>query len=147
MPTSVSVIAEPLLCCLLVPADDDDRPRAHVLFFADDLRRTLAAVIGERLGGMFEQAWHGRRLAGRHRGRQIDQPFRVGGKAAHDLQRGRGVRLADRDVASQAGADDPLAEHVLCVEHFVVNLLERQFMASRVACSGFGGKEGRAGSQ
>ena len=47
--------AEPLPRRRLVPADDDDGPRAHVLLFADDLRDALVAVVGERLGRMLQQ--------------------------------------------------------------------------------------------
>ena len=126
MPISPVGDAEPLPRRLLVPADDDDGPRAHVLLLADDLRDTLAAVVGERLGGMLQQARLAAGLAGRHGGRQVDQPLRVGGEPAHHLQGRRGVLLADRDVAPQPGRDDPLAEHVLGVEHLVVGLLGRE---------------------
>jgi hypothetical protein len=37
---------------LLVAADDDDRARAHVLLFADNLRDAGLAVVGECLGRM-----------------------------------------------------------------------------------------------
>ena len=126
MPISPSVTPNRSLRRLLVPADDHDGPRPHVLLFADDLRGTLAAVVGERLGGVFQQPRLAARLARRHRGRQVDQPLRVGGEPAHHLQGRRGVGLPDRDVAPQPGRDDPLAQHVVGVEHVVVSLLRRE---------------------
>ena len=126
MPISPSVTPNRSLRRLFVPADDHHGPRAHVLLFADDLRRTLAAEVGERLGGMFQQARLAARLARRHRGRQVDQPLRVGGEPAHHFQRRRGVLLPNRDVAPQPGRDDPLAEDVVGIEHVVVGLLGRE---------------------
>ena len=126
MPSSPVDDAEPLPRRRLVAADDDDGPRPHVLLLADHPRHTLAAVVGERLGRVLEQPGLAAGLAGRHGGRQVDQPPRVGGEPAHHLQGRRGVLLADRDVAAQPGRDDPLAQHVLGVEHLVVGLLRRQ---------------------
>jgi hypothetical protein len=52
----------------------------------------------------------------RHRRRQVDEPPRIGGEAAHDLERRGGVLLADRHGAGQARLDDPLAGDVVDVE-------------------------------
>ncbi len=118
--------AEPFACGLLVTADDDDRPRAHVLFLADDLRDALVAEVGERLGRVLQQPGGLACLAGRHGGRQVDQPPGVGGEPAHHFQGRRGVLLPDGDAAPEPGRDDPLAQYVLGVEHLVVDLLSRQ---------------------
>ena len=102
--------AEALARRLFVAADDDDRARAHVLLFADDLwrrpdvdsRRMLRRDVPASPGCLA-------RLGRRHRGRQVDQPLRIGGEAAHHFQRGDGVLFADRDVVVQPSGDDPLA--------------------------------------
>ena len=142
MPISAFGNAETLPRRLLVPADDHHGPRPHVLLLADDLRGALAAVVGERLGGMFQQARFAARLARRHGGRQVDQPLRVGGETAHHFQRRRGMGLPNRDVSPQPGRDDPLAQHVLGVENLVVGLLRRELW--RLLSSA---RNGRAGSQ
>ncbi len=117
---------ESLLSRLRTPADDDDGPRPHVLLFAHDLRHTARTIVRKRLGRVFEKAVLVARFARRHRGRQIDEPFWIGGEAAHYLQGRHGVFLADRHAGAQPGRDDPLAEHVLGVQQIVVNLLARQ---------------------
>ena len=97
-----------------------------MLLLADDPRRTLVAVVGERLGRVLQEPRLAGRLARRHRRGQIDQPAGVGGEPAHDLQGRRGVLLPDGDAAAQTGRDDPLAQHVLGVEQLVVRLLRRE---------------------
>ena len=89
-----------------VAADEDHRARAHVLLLADHLRDALAPVLGERLVRVFEEALAGARRGRRHRRRQVDQPARVDREAAHHLERGRRVLLADRHRARQPGLDD-----------------------------------------
>ena len=126
MPTSPSRTPNRSRAACLVPADDDHRPRPHVLLLADHLRGTLGAVVGERLGRVFEQPRLAARLARGHGGRQVDQPLGVGGEPAHHLQGGGGVGLPDRHVPPQPGGDDPLAQHVLGVEQVVVGLLGGQ---------------------
>ena len=99
------------------PADDDDRPRAHVLLLADHpldavapgRRRTPRAGCSSR-----PSAIASRRRG--HRRRQVDEPPRVDGEAAHDLEGGDGVLLADRHRAGEPGLDDPLADDVVEVE-------------------------------
>ncbi len=120
------VDAEAVVGGLFVAADDHDRARAHVLLLADDPCHAVLAVFGERVLGVLEQVGP---LRGRWRGHrwwQIDQPARVGGKAAHHLQ-GRGsVLLADGDRAGQLGLDDPLAGDVLDVEHERGTVIDRR---------------------
>ena len=65
---------------------------------------------------MLEELPFGRGVGRRHGRRQVDEPARVDGEAAHHLEGGRGVLAADGDAAVQAGGDDPLAEHVADVE-------------------------------
>jgi hypothetical protein len=55
--------------------------------------------------------------------RQIDEPFRVGGEAAHGFQRGRGILFSNRDRTMQPGIDDPFPKHVFHVEQIIVTLL------------------------
>ena len=55
-----------------------------------------------------------------HGRRQVEEPARVDGEAAHHLESGRGVLLADGDAAVQSRADDALAEHVADVEQVAV---------------------------
>src|SRR5438477_83198 len=74
---------------VLVAADHDDGPAAHVLLLAYHLLHAIAPEVGQRLGGMLEVALPRGRLRWRHRGREIHEPFRVGGEPAHDLE-GRG---------------------------------------------------------
>ena len=139
----ISPAATPNRCAhsLLVAADDHDGPRAHVLFLADHSSGILAAVVSEDFGRMLEQAGGVAGLAGRHGRRQIDQPLRVDGESAHDFERGRRVFFADRDLAAQAGRDDPLAEYIFGVEQVVTGLLGRQ---RRLGDSSR--RKGRAGS-
>ncbi len=117
--------AEPFPCGLLITADNDDRPRAHVLFLTDDLWDALVAEIGERFGRVLQQPGGLAGLAGRHRGRKVDQPPGVSGEPAHHLERRSGVLLPDGDVAPEPVRDETLAQHVLGVEHLVVDLLSR----------------------
>ena len=94
-----------VLGCLLVPADDDHGTGAHVLLLAHDLRDALRSVIGERLAsGTRGIRPRPARFAGRHGGRQVDQPLRIGGKAAHDFQSRHGVLFPDRDIGRAAGS-------------------------------------------
>ena len=99
MPSSPVATPNRSRAACFVPADDHHGPRPHVLLFADDLRDALAAVVGERLGRVLQQPGSPLVSHGDMRGRQIDQPPRVGGEPAHHLQRGGGVLLPDRDVA------------------------------------------------
>ncbi len=117
---------------VLVLADDHHGARAHVLLLADDLRDALVEVVVEGLLGVLQQVGLLAGLARRHGRRQVDQPFGIGGEAAHHLQRRGGVLFADGHVAAQARLDDALAEHVVDVQHIVVFLLHRQF--GRLAC-------------
>ena len=49
--------------------------------------------------------------------------MRIDRKAAHDLQGGRRVFLADRHRARERGTDHPLAQHIAHVEKVVANVL------------------------
>ena len=97
-----------------------------MFLLAYDLRHSLVTVIGEGFSGVFQESGFLRRFGRGHRGREINQPFGIGRKPAHDLQRGYGILLADRDVVVQAGRNDPLAQDILHVEQIVVLLLGTQ---------------------
>ena len=87
----VARCAEPGARRLEVPADQGDRPRAHVLLLAHHRGHTVGSVRLERLGRVLQQPGLRR---GRHRAhgrRQVDQPARVDREPAHHLQRRRGV--------------------------------------------------------
>ena len=75
---------------------------------------------------MLEQAVPLRRLARRHRRRQVDQPLRIRREPAHHLEGSGGVLLSDCDVPVQPGRDEPLASHVVDVEEIIVGLLRAQ---------------------
>jgi hypothetical protein len=72
---------------------------------------------------VLEQAGALAGLGGRHRRRQVDEPARVDGEAAHGLERGAAFSARDADVGAQARLDRALAEHVAEVEDVVVGLL------------------------
>ena len=75
---------------------------------------------------MLEQAVPFRRLAGRHRRRQINQPLRVCREAAHHLEGCGGVFLSNCDAAVQPGRDEPFASHIVNVEEVIIGLLRTQ---------------------
>ncbi len=130
----------------LVAAGDDDRARAHVLLLADDALDAVAAVRGEGLGRVLE---HPRHLGGGRRGhrrREVDQPARVGGEAAHHLEGGSGVLLTDRHRAAEAGRHDALAEHVAHVELARLPPAAVRVAAVRVGAGPRSGSGSRAGS-
>ncbi len=117
----------------LVAADQDHRAGAHVLLLAHHLAHPVRPVGGERLGRMLQEAFliggstggfatgpgpGGR--AGRHRRRQVRQQPGVDREAAHDLQRGRGVLLPDREPAHVAGFDDAPSGHIAQVQRTAV---------------------------
>jgi hypothetical protein len=97
--------SEPPLRRGFVPAHDHHRPRAHVLLLADDAVEVLVPVVGERLGGVFEELRQRRRLHRRHRRRQINEPARVGREPRHHLQRRGRVLLADHHPARELRLD------------------------------------------
>jgi hypothetical protein len=110
-----------------------------VFLLADDGADVGAAVVGEGLGGVLEQAGALAGLARRHRRREVDEPARVDGEAAHDLEGGGAVVGGDAEVGAQAGRDRALAEQVGEVEEVVVACWADRF--SGVA------RSGRVGSQ
>ena len=87
-----------------------------MLLLTDHRRDAVGTEPGERLLGVLEHVRPLRRRGRRHRGRQVDQPARVDGEAAHDLERRRGVLLAHGDGAGEPRLDDALAGDVLDVE-------------------------------
>ena len=97
-----------------------------MFLFADHLAHPGVAIVGKGFGGMFEQTGLLGRLRWRHRWRQVDQPFGIGGKAAHDLQRRRAILLADGDRVVQPSADDALAQQVAEVKQIIMLLLGAQ---------------------
>src|SRR5207249_9407619 len=90
--------AEQVTGDVCVAAEHDNRARSHVFLFADDAVDALAVVVIERFVWVLEQAWPPRRLWRRHRRREVYDPSRVRGKAAHHLECGDRVLLADRDI-------------------------------------------------
>ncbi len=99
-----------------VLAHQDGGAGAHVLLLADHLGDAVRPVLGERLGRVLKEAVHPRGRRRRHRGRQVRHQPRVHREAAHDLQGGRRVLLADGDVAQVAGLHGAAAVHVGQVE-------------------------------
>ncbi len=100
-----------------VRGDDRDGPRAHVLLLAHDPGDAPAGVLLEGLRGVLEEAVE---LGGgdrRHRRRQVDQPARVDGEPAHDLERRGGVLLGDLDLAGVGGLQPAGAGDVVDPEH------------------------------
>ncbi len=93
-----------------------DGPRAHVLLLAHDLGDPRPAELLERLGGVLQVAVQRRGLRRGHGRRQVDQPARVHGEPAHDLQRRRGVLLPDLDLAAGAYLHVPGALDVADVQ-------------------------------
>src|SRR5579872_691712 len=89
--------AEPLPGRICITADHYDRTRPHVLLFANDLVHAFVQVVSESVLRVFEQAIALTGLARRHRGWQINEPFWIGGKSAHNLQRGDRVLFANCD--------------------------------------------------
>src|SRR2546422_6428829 len=83
--------AEVLTHGMFIPAHDHYRPRTHMFLLTDDAGHPFVTIVGKGLGRMLQQAWLAGCLGGRHGWRQIDQPFWIGGKATHDLQRCDGV--------------------------------------------------------
>ncbi|RFC52732.1 MAG: hypothetical protein DVB22_000315 [Verrucomicrobia bacterium] len=106
-----------------VAADHDHGAGPHVFFLTDHAGDALVAVVGEGFRRVFQQAVAAAGGARRHGGREVDEPFRIGGEAAHDFEGGGGVFLADGDIAVPFRANDPLADDVLDIEHVVVLLL------------------------
>ena len=112
-----AVDAEALARDVGVAAHDHDRARSHVLLLADHVRDAGAPVLRERLLGMLQEIRPARGRRRRHRRRQVDEPARIDREPAHDLQRGRGVLLADRDRPREPRPDDALAGDVVDVQH------------------------------
>ncbi len=104
--------AEPGPGRLLVAAGQQHGPGAHVLFLAEHVGDAVGPVGRERFGRMLQHIRPGGRGGGRHRGREVEHPPRVGREPAHDLQGARRVLLADRDPAVVRGLDHPLAQDV-----------------------------------
>src|SRR5262249_49961144 len=111
---------------LAIATDDHDRAGAHVLLFAGDAGDSLIAVIAEGLRWMFEQFRMLARFRRRHRRWEVDQPLRIGGKAAHHLESSNRVLFANRDVAVQTCRDEALPQHVVDVEQVIELLLRRK---------------------
>src|SRR6266496_1025351 len=97
--------------------------REPICFSSQTTRGTPSSIVGKGLGRMLQQAWFAGCLGGRHGWRQIDQPFWIGGKATHDLQRCDGVFFAYRDVLLQASRNVTLAGDIFHVQNIVVLLL------------------------
>src|ERR1051325_6671964 len=104
--------AEAICGGFFVAAYDNNGAAAHVFGLADYLLEALVFEVVERFGWVFQEAWFRRGLAGRHGGREIDEPAGLYGEAAHDFQGGGGVFCSDHYVAGMAGGDDALAEDV-----------------------------------
>lgn len=102
--------------CIGVAADNCDRARAHMLFFAHNLGHALVQEVGEHLCRMFQQIWFQGSFTGRHRGRQIDQPLWIDRKSAHHFHRGNGILFANRHRVVQPSRDDSLTEHIVNVQ-------------------------------
>ena len=132
--------AEALASDLFVAAKHDNRPRAHVLLFADHTGNTFVPEISKSFGRMFEQTIFATGLRRGHGWRKIDQPFRVHGEAAHDFERSHGVLLGNSDVVVQARTDKTLTGDIFQFEQVVVKLLGVQFRGGRL------GRRGRTGS-
>ena len=62
-------------------------------------------------------------LTRRHRGRQVNEPLRVHGEAAHHFERGDGVFFANGQVAVQLGFNNALADDIINVENIILRLL------------------------
>ena len=97
-----------------------------MLLLDDDLGYAARPVVRECFGRMLEQAVPLRRLAGRHRRRQVNQPLRICREAAHHLEGSGGVLLSNCDVPVQPGRDEPFASDIVNVEEIIVGLLRAQ---------------------
>src|SRR5580692_8375268 len=80
--------SEPFPGRICITADHHYRTRSHVLPFANDLMHAFVQIVSEDILRVFKQAVAPTGLARRHRGWQIDEPFWIRGKSAHNLQRG-----------------------------------------------------------
>ncbi len=104
--------AEPARADLGTATDQDNGARAHVLLLADHLRHAAAPVEVEGGRRVLEEVTVGRGGCWRHRGRQVQQPTRLDGEAAHHLQRPGGVLLPHGHPPREPGLDTALAQHV-----------------------------------
>ena len=117
------------------PADNDDRPRTHVLLLAHDGRDAFAHGYALKASSGCSSSSRARWFGRGHRRGQVEEPARIGGESAHHLQGAIGVLLADRRRLCSRVVDDPLAEHVVDVER-------RQRPGGRVALVGASGLTG-----
>src|SRR5580693_549212 len=63
--------------CIFVSAHDHGSTRTHMFLFADHSWIALAAEVGKSFRWVFQESGLRGRFRGRHRGRQINQPFWV----------------------------------------------------------------------
>ena len=59
------------------------------------------------------------RFGGRHCRGEIDQPFGIGGEAAHDFESGHGVFFGDGYVVMEARGDKALSDNIRYIEKVV----------------------------
>ncbi len=94
-----------------------------MLLFANYACNSFPLEVRKGFCGMFQQSRSARRLRRRHRGRQVNQPFRVGRKPAHHLQSSQGILFSDRYVVMEACRDNPFPNHVVDVQEVIMELL------------------------
>src|SRR6202012_4277233 len=82
---------------VLIFADDDDRPRAHMLLLAYDGSCFPVAEIREGLRRMLQEVAFLVSLGRRHGRWQIDEPLGIGREATHDLQGCGRIDIPDGD--------------------------------------------------
>ena len=123
---AIEASASPEQACDAIRAD-------FAALLADDACDAVVAEVGERFRRVLEKSRPARRFAGRHRRREVNQPFRIGGEAAHHLQRRRRVLLANCHAVVQPGGDEALASHVGEVQHVVMLLLGGEGRLGRLA--------------
>ena len=111
---------------LFIATHNQNSPRTHMLLFADHSGNALMPVVGEGFRRMLQKTRLPARFRRRHGRRQVNQPFRIGGKAAHHFQRGGGVLFPDRDGTTELGRDGALAQNIFNIKHVVMPLLRRE---------------------
>src|SRR5690349_13015739 len=115
-PDLVFSYSEPAHCGIAISTDDHNCARAHVLLLANDSLDVFFAEIAECFCRMFEEVRLFACFRRRHRWRQIDEPFWVCRKAAHDLQRSNRVLFSNCQLAVKTSLDDALSNYVINIQ-------------------------------